>query len=189
MTARVRLFWVVLAVLLLPAVLTSAQERPSVRGSLDATSYERLPADADFHVRPASASPMAMGMADLLTDALLQAGYRIGGTAPYTLSFQLTGGVPQVGRRPNLQFDGGGGEADFDTFEFKMRFNMLRRNQPAPPRRRLLLVTVSDAGNRLVWEGRASVAAEGMDGYDIIAALAPVIVEEIGRSVYGRPVP
>lgn len=189
MTVRVRLMGLALALTLLP-VAASGQEKPALRGALDATAYERLPATAGFLVRPASASPMALGMADVLTEALRDAGYSVDPSGTYTLSFQLTGGVPTgVYKRPNLELDGGGGRTDFDTFEFKLRFNMLRKKEVAKPRRRMLLITVSDRDNRLVWEGRASITAEAMDSYDIVATLAPVMIEELGRSVYGRPVP
>lgn len=181
---------ITVACLLALAAPSRAQDKAeaAVSGVLEATTRDRLPADASFEVRPATASPMAQAMRDAFIAALRDAGHKVGGERHYTLSFQLTGDVPDYASRPDVELVGEGGSSNLEDVELKMRWR-LSRGDGEPTKSRLLLLTITDPDKNIVWEARATIKATEASEFEIVNAVAPRIVANLGQQVLGTALP
>jgi hypothetical protein len=165
------------------------QSANSVRGVLEASVLDRLPADAAFRVRPADASPMAQAMRDVFIAALRDHGYAVGPDKPYLLSFKLTGDIPQTGKRPDIELVGEGGSHDLEDVNLKMRWRLRRQDENREEVSRLLLVTVSGPDHLVVWDAQVALKPTSADELTIADTLAPGIVAQIGQQTLGRALP
>jgi hypothetical protein len=172
-----------------PADAASEQRKVAFFGILDAAALEALPAGANFRVRAMSGTRSAALIADLFRHQLGESGYRVAADAAYVLSFQLGGENPADDRDSGFELRGQGGSSDAENVQLTMRWRAKRGDTAKAERRRRLLVTVRDDQRRLIWRARVALPPTDRDDAEIVEAIAPAIVAQLGRTVYALRVP
>jgi|GEM_PF-949456 hypothetical protein len=160
-----------------------------VTGTLDATAEREIPKGAAILVRASSGAPESQAIADLLRDALENAGYRVNAAGGYNLSFQVSGQSPTKGRRSRLELRGDRGSSSSGDVDITMRWKT-KPDKDIPVRHgRRLSVAIEDAARNQVWRARIDLHPSRADDIALADAVMPALIANLGRTVYALRVP
>lgn len=173
--------------------MSSAQAQEPAPGALFTSSFHALPADLAVQVRPLDNSRENMDLKPRFDAALQKRAVSVQQGAGLVLNFDT-----EV--QPMLRLGTGGtlGEARVTERDSQVRINLwsttqdsvLQGRQGAPGHaavRYVITVTLDDSrsGQRL-WQGEARYAGSDRDQNQAFAAMVPLLVAELGKTVRAR---
>ncbi len=184
-------------VLLAPTSPAAAQDAADARapGRANAQAFREAPADASVRVRPYDDTREARRLKQQIERAVERKGRRVDDRAGIlTLNFDTA--VQQIGR-PGPPPTLGSIEADRD--DARVRLNLYSTNQDSLATGRRpegggsgsvqyqLTLSLDDPRGTRLWQGTATLLGSPHDEVSAYAAMARVLVEELGRTVRQKP--
>jgi hypothetical protein len=183
--------------LLAPISPAAAQEAADARapGRANAQSFRETPPDASVRVRPYDDTREARRLKQQIERAVERKGRRVDDrTGTLTLSFDT--GVQQIGRPgppPSL------GSIEADRNDARVRLNLYATDQDSLVTGRrpegggsgsvqyMLTLSLDDGRGTRLWQGTATLLGSPHDELGAYAAMARVLVDELGRTVRQKP--
>lgn len=180
-----------LALALLFSPAAAADDEVRAIGTMDATVFRAVPANAPVAIRPPDGSSDSRAIAAALADGLARLGHPTDPGALLQLTFRISDlpGVA-VARPPGIELRGALGAEGNEDAEVVLRMQMLDRPNANPrTRTRLIVIELADRAGHAHWEARVEASAAADDDVLLAEALAPHILRHIGRPAYGLWLP
>lgn len=147
---------------------------------------EWRPADG-LQVRPGEVSDLARRIADAFQTAIRQRGWPLDESAPAVLVFRY-GATPErePQNRSGIELRGGLGSAGNDDAELLLRLDLAQQRRAGRPqiRSRLMLVTVSNRRNEVLWQAQVSATVSDAGDLALARALVPHVLDYLGEDAF-----
>ena len=160
----------------------SMAQRSAVIGAVDATGYDDVPEKATIWIRQSSSVHPNTEIAERITTALEQRGYKISKRAGhYVLAFRLA---------HELDFDPDPDKTlrfEDNSLMFRKRYRG-RTRAPVANQPRIILAKLEDADGNLVWSGRASLYQAPEESQVLVEVLVPALLDEIFTTAYAKAI-
>jgi hypothetical protein len=174
-------------------VLTTAAAAGAAELPFDATITATAPKEwrpaAGLQVRPGEVSDLAERIADAFRAEIGRRGWPLDEGAPAILQFRY-GATPDDGPRDRsgIELRGGIGSEGNDDAEVLLRLDLaLPRDGRPETRGRLLLVTVSNRRNEVLWQARVSATVDRAGDLALAQAMVPHVLDYAGRDAFDEP--
>lgn len=182
------------------AMAQSADDAPA-EGLLNAMVFRPLPPGTAIAVRPLDNSDINLNLKAAFEQALRGRGIRTDDDAPVVLSFEtrdVVGAWSDSGRRSIIELEGRGGRMGGEDAKARVniynssRGGLLNEGQGetniVTHGRYRLEATLDDRANRKrLWQAWAESELGRYHGDELLAAMVPAIVENLGKTVSRQP--
>ncbi len=175
-----RAVWVALASFCL--IQAASAQTSEIRGAIEATSYEEVPANATISIRQSGSTGVSFEITRLLTEGLRERGFKFQTVkARYTLHVRLANSL-DIDSSPDTALR-------FEKNALMVRSDRLNRKKAPPATRpRFILLRLEDLEGILIWSGQASMKQAPDKPNTLATVLVPVLVEQMFKSVDGLAV-
>ena len=163
-------------------IQSASAQKGEIRGAIEATSYEEVPANATISIRQSGSTGVSFEITRLLTEGLRERGFKIQTGKPrYALHVRLANSL-DIDSSPDTALR-------FEKKALMVRSDRLNRSKAPPATRpRYILLRLEDPDGNLVWSGQASMKQAPDDPNTLATVLVPVLVEQMFKTVDGLAV-
>lgn len=187
--------------LAVPVLAQSETADDTGKGLMNAMVFRPLAPGTAIAVQPLDNSDVNMALKADFESALRQRGYRVADGAPVVLNFEtrnVIGAWSDAGRRSIIELEGRGGRMGGE--DAKARLNLYNSSRGGllnegegetsivTHGRYRLEVTLDDHAERTrLWQGWAESQLGRYQGRELLAAMVPMMVENLGKTVRRQP--
>ncbi|MBT3551754.1 MAG: hypothetical protein HOO19_04065 [Rhodospirillaceae bacterium] len=171
----------------------------AAEGTVNAVSYKQIPSGTPMAVRPWDNSDENLELAKEFTAILLKRGFRVAEDAPLVISFSTRDvlGYWSAGQRRHLlELEGHGGRTGGEKARVMLNLyssqggvlNKGKEPGNVVPSKYKLEVTLDQRKGERLWQGEATAALLRTDGFSLLRAMLPALLNHMGQTVRRKTV-
>jgi hypothetical protein len=180
--------------LALPVAPATAAE-----GTVNAVSYKQIPSGQPMAVQAWDNSDENLELAKEFTAILIAQGFRVADDAPLVISFTTRDvlGYWSAGKRRHLlEVEGHGGRTGGENARVMLNLyssqggvlNKGKEPGNVVPSKYMLEVTLDQRKGERLWQGEATAALLRTDGFSLLRAMLPALLNHMGQTVRRKTV-
>ena len=169
----------------------------AAEGTVNAVSYKKIPAGSAMEVRPWDNSDENLKRTEEFAAILVSRGVRVSAGAPLIISFNTRDvlGYWSAGeRRHLLELEGHGGRSGGENARVRLNLyssqgGVLNKGKEPPsviPSKYMLEVTLEQRKGDRLWQGEATAALRRTDGFSLLRAMLPALLNHMGQTVHRK---
>jgi len=169
----------------------------AAEGTVNAVSYKKIPAGSAMEVRPWDNSDENLKLTEEFAAILVSRGVRVSAGAPLIISFNTRDvlGYWSAGeRRHLLELEGHGGRSGGENARVRLNLyssqgGVLNKGKEPPsviPSKYMLEVTLEQRKGDRLWQGEATAALRRTDGFSLLRAMLPALLNHMGQTVHRK---
>ena len=177
----------------------SFQPASAAEGTVNAVSYKQIPAGTPMAVRQWDNSDENLKLAEEFTAILIKQGFRVADDAPLVISFStrdVLGYWTAGQRRHLLEVEGHGGRTGGERARVMLNLyssdggvlNKGKEPGNVVPSKYVLEVTLDQRKGERLWQGEATAALLRTDGFSLLRAMLPALLNYVGLTVRRKTV-
>ena len=177
----------------------SFQPASAAEGTVNAVSYKQIPAGTPMAVRQWDNSDENLKLAEEFTAILIKQGFRVADDAPLVISFSardVLGYWTAGQRRHLLEVEGHGGRTGGERARVMLNLyssdggvlNKGKEPGNVVPSKYVLEVTLDQRKGERLWQGEATAALLRTDGFSLLRAMLPALLNYVGQTVRRKTV-
>ena len=177
----------------------SFQPASAAEGTVNAMSYKQIPAGTPMAVRQWDNSDENLKLAEEFTAILIKQGFRVADDAPLVISFStrdVLGYWTAGQRRHLLEVEGHGGRTGGERARVMLNLyssdggvlNKGKEPGNVVPSKYVLEVTLDQRKGERLWQGEATAALLRTDGFSLLRAMLPALLNYVGLTVRRKTV-
>ena len=175
------------------------QPASAAEGTVNAMSYKQIPAGTPMAVRQWDNSDENLKLAEEFTAILIKQGFRVADDAPLVISFStrdVLGYWTAGQRRHLLEVEGHGGRTGGERARVMLNLyssdggvlNKGKEPGNVVPSKYVLEVTLDQRKGERLWQGEATAALLRTDGFSLLRAMLPALLNYVGQTVRRKTV-
>jgi hypothetical protein len=184
---------------LLVGLPLSSLPATAAEGTVNAVSYKQIPTSQPMAVRSWDNSDENLKLAKEFTAILIKQGFRVADDAPLVISFSTRDvlGYWSAGQRRHLlELEGHGGRTGGEKARVMLNLyssqggvlNKGKEPGNVVPSKYMLEVTLDRRKGERLWQGEATAALLRTDGYSLLRAMLPALLNHMGQTVRRKTV-
>jgi len=184
---------------LLVGLPLSSLPATAAEGTVNAVSYKQIPTSQPMAVRSWDNSDENLKLAKEFTAILIKQGFRVADNAPLVISFSTRDvlGYWSAGQRRHLlELEGHGGRTGGEKARVMLNLyssqggvlNKGKESGNVVPSKYMLEVTLDRRKGERLWQGEATAALLRTDGYSLLRAMLPALLNHMGQTVRRKTV-
>ena len=169
----------------------------AAEGTVNAVSYKKIPAGSAMEVRPWDNSDENLKLTEEFAAILVSRGVRVSAGAPLIISFNTRDvlGYWSAGeRRHLLELEGHGGRSGGENARVRLNLyssqgGVLNKGKEPPsviPSKYMLEVPLEQRKGDRLWQGEATAALRRTDGFSLLRAMLPALLNHMGQTVHRK---
>ena len=171
----------------------------AMEGTVNAVAYKPIPAGQSMAVQPWDNSDENLKLAEEFTAILVKLGYRVSDDAPLVISFgtrDVLGYWSAGQRRHILELEGHGGRTGGENARVRLNLyssqggvlNKGKEPGNVVPSKYMLEVILERRKGERLWQGEATAALNRTDGFSLLRAMLPALLNHMGQTVRQKTV-
>lgn len=175
------------------------QPATAAEGTINAVSYKQIPNGQPMAVRAWDNSDENLKLAKEFTAILIKQGFRVADDAPLVISFNTRDvlGYWSAGQRRHLlELEGHGGRSGGENARVMLNLyssqggvlNKGKEPGNVVPTKYMLEVTLDRRKGERLWQGEATAALLRTDGFSLLRAMLPALLNHMGQTVRRKTV-